>query len=185
MDVSNAFLNAPIDADVYLRQPAGYVDPIHPTWVLKLKRNLYGTHQGPFLWYNVVDPYLQSMKFVPTKADPCIYIYKDHRGISIIALYVDDKTLICSPALLEWTKSILKGRFVMKDLGPATSVLGTEINYNKNSGILILSQGGYIKAMDAKATMLRINTPTVTLRSLFDSCFFLFCPPIDIFIPEG
>ena len=76
------------------------------------------------------------MKFVSTKADPCIYIYKDHRSISIIALYVDDKTLICSPALLEWTKFILKRRFVMKDLGSAISILGIEINYNKNSSIL-------------------------------------------------
>nr|GEW39248.1 integrase, catalytic region, zinc finger, CCHC-type, peptidase aspartic, catalytic [Tanacetum cinerariifolium] len=39
------------DAEVYVSQPKGFVDPDHPTHVYRLKKTLYGLKQDPRAWY--------------------------------------------------------------------------------------------------------------------------------------
>ena len=45
MDVDTAFLNAPLEEEIYMLPPSGYV--IGPNKVLKLKKSLYGLKQSP------------------------------------------------------------------------------------------------------------------------------------------
>jgi len=45
MDVDTAFLNAPLEEDIYMIPPDGY--DIAPGKVLKLKNSLYGLKQSP------------------------------------------------------------------------------------------------------------------------------------------
>lgn len=42
MDIKSAFLNSPLEEPIFMTQPEGYEDPIHPDWVLKLNKALYG-----------------------------------------------------------------------------------------------------------------------------------------------
>jgi len=52
MDVKSVFLNGFIEEEVYVEQPLGFVDHIHPDYVLKLNRALYGLKQASKTWYD-------------------------------------------------------------------------------------------------------------------------------------
>ena len=42
MDVKSAFLNGVVEEEVYVEQPPDFVDHIHPNFVFKLDKALYG-----------------------------------------------------------------------------------------------------------------------------------------------
>jgi hypothetical protein len=42
IDIQNAFLHSLLDEDVYMKQPPGFVDSDHPTYICKLDKSLYG-----------------------------------------------------------------------------------------------------------------------------------------------
>ncbi|GJS67350.1 retrovirus-related pol polyprotein from transposon TNT 1-94 [Tanacetum coccineum] len=47
MDVKMEFLNGPLNEEVYVAQPEGFVDPTHPEKVYRLRKALYGLKQAP------------------------------------------------------------------------------------------------------------------------------------------
>nr|GEW47952.1 retrovirus-related Pol polyprotein from transposon TNT 1-94 [Tanacetum cinerariifolium] len=47
INVKTVFLNGPLKEEVYVSQPAGFVDPDFPDHVYKLKKALYGLKQSP------------------------------------------------------------------------------------------------------------------------------------------
>ena len=47
IDINNAFLNGDLRDDVFMAQPAGFVDSTKPTYVCKLLKDLYGLKQAP------------------------------------------------------------------------------------------------------------------------------------------
>ena len=50
MDVKNAFLNGDLQEEVYMMQPKGYKDDVHPHLVCRLCKALYGLKQSPKAW---------------------------------------------------------------------------------------------------------------------------------------
>ncbi|GJY23729.1 putative ribonuclease H-like domain-containing protein [Tanacetum coccineum] len=62
MDVKSAFLYGKIDEEVYVSQPLGFVDPMHPKKVYKVVKALYGLHQAPRAWKSWCDEFEALMK---------------------------------------------------------------------------------------------------------------------------
>nr|GFB49902.1 hypothetical protein [Tanacetum cinerariifolium] len=54
MDVKSAFLYGTIDKEVYVMQPLGFHDPVYPAKVYKVEKSMYGLHQAPRAWYDVI-----------------------------------------------------------------------------------------------------------------------------------
>ena len=56
MDVKTAYLNAPIDCELCIEQPEGFVadDKTDGNLVLKLKKSLYGLKQSGINWNNMI-----------------------------------------------------------------------------------------------------------------------------------
>ena len=66
MDVDTAFLNAPINEDIWVQVPKGTELPVGDNGFYKLKKSLYGLKQ-------MNNGVLLDMGFEPLDADPCIY----------------------------------------------------------------------------------------------------------------
>jgi histone deacetylase 1/2 len=69
LDVQNVFLHGFLEEEVYMRQPPGYVDKSRPNFVCKLDKALYGLKQAPRAWYARLCHKLETLGFVPSKAN--------------------------------------------------------------------------------------------------------------------
>ena len=75
IDCTNAFLNRWSDWEFYLRQPEGFLDPIHPDKVLCLNKAPYGLKQAPCIWYLLLCGVIVGLGFVVLETDISIYVH--------------------------------------------------------------------------------------------------------------
>ena len=75
VDVKAAYLNAPIDCEIYLEQAEGYEAPgKDKKLVYKLNKTLYGLKQSSRNWNSVLNNELINNGFKQSLADPCMYV---------------------------------------------------------------------------------------------------------------
>ncbi|CAA3002916.1 Hypothetical predicted protein, partial [Olea europaea subsp. europaea] len=94
--------------------------------------------------------------FIKSSYDSCLF-YKGSGGPESIylLLYVDDMLLACHDRTeIDFVKSKLKSKFEMKDSGQAKTILGMEIDRDRDNYILRLKQGSYVKKILEKIYML-------------------------------
>ena len=155
MDVKTAYLNAPIDCDIYMEQPEGFkkVGKNGEKLVCKLKKSLYGLKQSGRNWNNMLHTFLCSKNFSQSHADPCVYIRNsDTEGCVILIVWVDDIIIsTTSSKLLESVKESLCQKFKMKDLGKLSWFLGTQFKCNETT--IEMSQSQYIDKVLSKFEM--------------------------------
>lgn len=141
MDVTTAFLNAPIRELVYLQPPPRISDTSDQgeAVVLRLNKAIYGLKQAPRYWHDLLDAFLVTdCNLVRCIVDPCLYIAPDLKDDKFlwVAVYVDDIFLVFNDDMSATAlKSAIKGRFKVADLGEAHQWLGMEI--------LATDQGGF------------------------------------------
>ncbi len=145
MDVKSAYLNAPIDCELYVKQPKGYevYDKSGKELVWKLRKSLYGLKQSGRNWNNVLRDKIEKQGYTQSEADPCLYTLIQGKSRAHILVWVDD-ILVCSndEELLRGTKEMLSNSFKMKDLGTINRFLGIEFT-NTEDGSVSMSQKEY------------------------------------------
>nr|GFA50958.1 Gag-Pol polyprotein [Tanacetum cinerariifolium] len=62
---------ARLEAEVYVAQLDGFVDPDHPKKVYCLRKALYGLKQAPRAWYDELSKFLTSKRFTKDSATSC------------------------------------------------------------------------------------------------------------------
>ncbi|KAL0442067.1 UNVERIFIED_CONTAM: Retrovirus-related Pol polyprotein from transposon TNT 1-94 [Sesamum radiatum] len=144
MDVKTAFLYGELDEEIYMDQPEGFVAHGNERKVCKLVKSLYGLKQAPKQWHEKFDQTILAFGFSVNENDKCIYCKVKGDRIIILCLYVDDILLIgsCIEIITE-TKSFLKNKFEMKDMGEADVILGIKL-IRSTDGIAI-SQSHYVE----------------------------------------
>ena len=90
LDVSNAFLHGYLEEDVFMQQPPGYVNSLHPSYVCKLHKSLYGLKQAPRAWFERFTFHLLHLGFTTSLADNSLFIFQSSSTIIYLLLYVDD-----------------------------------------------------------------------------------------------
>ncbi|GJV66107.1 putative ribonuclease H-like domain-containing protein [Tanacetum coccineum] len=66
MDVKSAFLYGKIEEEVYVCQPLGFEDPEFLDRVYKVEKALYGLHQAPRAWHDIMFAVCASARFQVT-----------------------------------------------------------------------------------------------------------------------
>ena len=127
VDIIAAFLNGDLEETIYLSPPEGSGIPSNK--VLLLHKSLYGLKQSPRCFNKALDKWLRSQGFIPTQADPCVYIKRDKEYILMLCVHVDDQLIACnSRQMLDSFKATLNSAFGCSDSGPANYFLGFNIH---------------------------------------------------------
>lgn len=107
LDVETAYLNAPLDEEVYISLPTGCnellslnIEPVLPPTntkiqpiLLKLLRSMYGLKQSGRNWHILFQLVLKKLSFTPTDDDSNIYVTFIADKPVFLAVIVDD--IIC------------------------------------------------------------------------------------------
>jgi hypothetical protein len=131
-----------LEEKVFMKQSPYFIDAAFPSYHCKLDKALYGLKQAPCAWYSRLNDKLQSIGFIPSKADISLFHY--HKGsITIFFLvYVDD--IIIASSLSSAVDALLwdlQSDFALKDLGNLNYFLGIEVQQAENG--ICLSQTKY------------------------------------------
>lgn len=154
IDVSNAFLNGEIDAEVYMRQPEGF-ERGGRNVVLRLNKAVYGLKQASRQWkVKLVEILVGQMGFKEIYSDASLYVYSRDGQRIILPVYVDDGMMASnSPQLLDWAVQELSKHVKIRDLGASSFLLGMLIERDRPQRMLAISQRHYILDMLVRYSM--------------------------------
>ena len=151
IDISNAFLNGDVDADIYVDQPEGFVQGDPEEDKLHLHKGLYGLKQSPRLWHQKLDAELRKLDFVKMSSEASIWVYKRDGVRLIVPVFVDDLLIIGkSRPEIDRLKDQLARVFKFRDLGPISFFLGVKVTRDRKLRKIWLSQDQYAKTMLAR-----------------------------------
>ncbi|CAG7854428.1 Retrovirus-related Pol polyprotein from transposon TNT 1-94 Includes: RecName: Full=Protease; Includes: RecName: Full=Reverse transcriptase; Includes: RecName: Full=Endonuclease [Serendipita indica DSM 11827] len=148
VDISTAFLNGEIDAEVYMQKPEGveFEGYEGTSWVLQLLKGLFGIKQGPRIWSVKLHTVLSEIGFKRLESDHSVFIYERDSVKIIVPVHVDDLLFASkSSEAIQMVKDELKARFKIHDQGPTSFLLGVKPERDRQSHTISLSQPAYIE----------------------------------------
>ncbi len=160
VDFVQAFTQADIDQDVYMRVPQGWyydiaskdllqhADPQYqdPVSIIQLAKNLYGTRSASRSWWLHLKQGLISRNFKQAPNDPCLFVRDD----CMIAVYTDDCCLFAETDLiLDELIADMKKDFILEDQGQIENFLGINVQRKRTAeGLTInMTQTGLITSI--------------------------------------
>ena len=146
-DVDTAFLNGFLEEDVFISPPQG--TSCAANHVFKLNRSLYGLKQAAATWFKTIsNVFVNKMGFTQCVADSCIFVRRDGDSWVYVALYVDDMLVGASSLkAVEAVRLELANEFKLKNLGCVRFILGIEVDYDRVTRKLKISQSACITRM--------------------------------------
>jgi hypothetical protein len=113
-----------------------------PNIIVRLRKALYGLKNAPRLWHDDINPFLLSLGFTQSLADPNLYLHSDG---SLILLYVDNSSMSYAEAATQTVIEVnakLWEKYKITNQGLARQFLSVKIH--RDSTRVILSQKAYI-----------------------------------------
>ena len=175
MDVKTAFLNGVLDEEIFMELPEGLQVENDGDKVVRLLKTLYGLKQAPREWNKVLNSFMVEQRMTQHKCDPAVYSRGQGDNQLIVAVYVDDTTIM-SKSISEVLsmKTALSGRFWMTYIGEVGTILGIKVIRDRENQTLSLSQEKYVADMLTKFNMQNCagkRTPMVVgLKLTKDMC---------------
>jgi hypothetical protein len=127
-------------------QPLAYHYPNSTGQVLHLHKTIYGLKQSGHHWYQKLTEICTDLGFTQCNVDQAVFYCRDDTLIMVMAVHVDDCTIVAHPleAIFKLKKKMGE-RVEVMDLGKAQWLLGIEITHDHKSCTLRLSQCAYIE----------------------------------------
>ena len=138
LDVKTAFLNGPLDEEIFMEQPMGF--ECDENSVCKLKKSIYGYKQASRQWNLVLNEFLLKIGFKQIESDKCVY----KRNSCLLVVYVNDM-LLCSDDEQEINSAVesLGKEFAIKNLGEPQFCLGMRITRDLQKKRIFIDQEKY------------------------------------------
>lgn len=151
-DVKTAFLNAPIDRDIYVTLPYGSYDVTDKgtRHCYKLHKALYGLKQAPKLWYDCFVAFLkETLGFTPIPNDENILTLGVNENRVILVIYVDD-TLVISENLQAAHSVInqIRTQFQTDEPAPIAKFLGMNFSQSLDRKQITIEGTDYIQSLE-------------------------------------
>jgi len=129
MNVKSAFLNDPLDEEVYVKQPSSFIQSGKEEKVHRLTKTLYDLKQTPRAWNKRIDSFLHATGFKKCTSDHGLYVKtNDYEDFLILCLYVDDVIFTGSNLkMIDDFKHIMMKEFEMNNLGLMSYFLDIEV----------------------------------------------------------
>ncbi|CAI7788469.1 unnamed protein product [Closterium sp. NIES-54] len=133
LDFSTAFLQGSLHEEIWLRRPPGFTGSFPAGTQWSLRRPVYGLRQAPREWHDTLRTTLAALGFVPSTADPSLFLRTDTSLPPFYVLvYVDDLVFaMADTEALTLVKSELQKRHTCTDLGELRSYLGLQITRDR------------------------------------------------------
>lgn len=148
-DVKAAFLQAPLEEEIFIRPPPGYSSVDESTGepaVWGLGKAIYGLKQSSACFWTAMHKHLVENDFVSILGDPCLFRKEFPDGRIILAvLYVDDCTFAVSKEKQDeshrYFMDMMRSRFVIDEGegAPVDWLLGMAIEQNLEKGSVRLN----------------------------------------------
>ncbi|CAI7765408.1 unnamed protein product [Closterium sp. NIES-54] len=142
LDFSTAFLQGRPHEEIWLRRPPGFTGSFPTGTQWSLRRPVYGLRQAPREWHDTLRTTLAALGFVPSTADPSLFLRTDTSLPPFyVLLYVDDLVFATADTeALTLVKSELQKRHTCTDLGELRSYLGLQITRDRARRTITLTQ---------------------------------------------
>ena len=147
LDVSQAFVQAPLEAEIYMCLPPGCGELSGK--VVKLLKCQYGLKQAGREWHLLLVTWLvEKIEMEQCKAEPCVFrkIIKNEVSL-MVGVNVDDIIVSGEQDLCDEFFSQLKQRFPVKNLGELKMYTGCAFERDWDKGILEMNQTAFAKSM--------------------------------------
>ena len=144
IDIKAAYLNAPLQEDVYMKIPQGVVVDSDVPMVCKLQRSLYGLKQAGANWNAHLHEALLAFGFTQSQVDQCTYQLKgsDDAELATVTVYVDDLFLLAAnEEVAERVVEQMRARYDVK-VTPLKVYLSQQVELGDNRAAV--SQHKYI-----------------------------------------
>ena len=169
IDVKNAYLNAPLQEEIYMIAPDGCNSPY---W--RLRKGLYGLRQAGRQWYLLLHDAYSSLGFTRCQSDWSVYIRKTPSAVTISATSVDDLLIASSSkAESDLAASQIKQKFAITDGGDTEWLLGCRRRRWRDQRLLMIDQEQYTTQILTDFRMENCNsvkTPCPAFRLTNEMC---------------
>lgn len=143
VDIKTAFLNGPLEEEIYLQQPEGFIIPGQEDKVLRLHKCIYGLKQASHVWEMHFTGYLKQQGFIQSEADPCLFTRARGEEILYLAIWVDDGVLASNRLeAIEKFLEDLSRKFQIRSY-PLERFVGVTITRDRGKRQIHLSQPDY------------------------------------------
>jgi hypothetical protein len=143
VDVKTAFLNSPLDEEIYLRIPL-----IVGSGFWRLRKGLYGLKQAGRQWYIELNSKLESIGFKRTESDWSVYVRHTDTGMTILTTSVDDMLIASTTtAKSDMVVKQLAQMFEITDNKEPTLHLGCGVQHWRDQRKLKLDQQSYSESI--------------------------------------
>lgn len=123
-DVVAAYLNSPLDHEIWVWSPPGF----KMSKVMKLLKALYGTKQGAHCWWKFMDEQLRTMGFQPSQFDASFYVLRRGEDMVMIWVHFDDGAVVgTNDALIQEVEEKLSSHIKIKWEEDLKEIVGVEI----------------------------------------------------------
>ena len=144
LDLTNAYLHAPIVDVVYIVIPEGFEGTGQ---IARLKKAAYGTKQGARRFYDHTALTLSKLGLKQCPNEPCLFRYIYEGEECYLLQYVDDSLLAGTPKALKHLQTQLSKHFKCNFLKPK-DFLGLDINHSQPGEITLSMQTFTTKMAD-------------------------------------